>query len=250
MRLKGLGRIIAASVSSHKREIGFGIQCAAHALSIIFTVKATAKSCKAIDYTEAELGRKLTKKEKFKLCWKNYIPVAISEGAGLAGGIVEFTTANKAIAASAAMAEVSDKIIERYEEELSKTHSPEEVRDIRNNATKEVLDSDDYQSKPVVYLKPGEYTFRDGPTGQEFISTIKAMNACEARWTKRCILGDYVTRYDLYTDTLAIRHIPDDASNSYFTADCPPEFDYRPIIEDGELIILVEYDSMTDNAWP
>ena len=126
----------------------------------------------------------------------------------------------------------------------------ETVRDIRNNATKEVLKSDEYQSKPVVYLKPGEYTFRDGPTGQEFVSTIKAMDACEARWTKRCVLGDYVTRYDLYTDTLAIRHIPDDASNTYFTADCPPNFEYRPVLEDGELIILVDYDYLTDQSWP
>lgn len=121
--------------------------CSGVVATTILSANAGAKS--HIDILTKELKNNLedieplTVKEKVSMTWKNYIPTAIS-GVLTIGAIVGVRYVGwrreASLAALAASAGISDKLIDRYNYYISEYTSPETAAEIRSKAIQDVND--------------------------------------------------------------------------------------------------------------
>ena len=82
---KIMGKELADYAVKHRAGIGTVVSVGGTIISNILSTKAGAKSARAIDAKEQELGRQLTRMEKVKLCWTNHISSVATAGISCVG---------------------------------------------------------------------------------------------------------------------------------------------------------------------
>lgn len=105
-------------------------------------IVATIKSTRMVDAEERRLGRRMTKKELFKLVWKNYIVTAGAAVAGTTSVIIGQKQNNKRIAFVTAAGEIATSTASAAINELSeyKKHVAQKIGDEAANDIKKAVD--------------------------------------------------------------------------------------------------------------
>lgn len=142
-------------------------------LSNVASARAGAKSSRMIGQQEQLLGRKLTKKEKFKLCWKNYLlPVSIIAGSAVGVGGNHILN-SKSEAALLTAYSVSQNKLQSLQEKTEEIVGTQKATKIKDAVSKEVLDEhkNDTPSNTNIISESDKIKFIEPITGRTFMST-------------------------------------------------------------------------------
>ena len=141
----------------------------------IMSAKAGAKSARMIDDEERQLGRALTRKEKFKLCWKNFIlPVSTQTLtiAGIAGNGYLNMKSNAALLSAYAGAQSQ---LQKLQDKTKELVGPQKATKIKDEVNKELIS----ETKDIVPVNTNVVSSKDNITFIEPITKRKFMS----NWT-------------------------------------------------------------------
>ena len=156
-------------------------------LSNVASARAGAKSSRMIGQQEQLLGRKLTKKEIFKLCWKNYLlPVSIIAGSavGVGGNHILNTKSEAALLTAYSVSQNKLQSLQEKTEEIVGTQKATKIKDAVN---KDILDEhkNDIPVNTNTVSEKDNIKFIEPITNRTFWSTwnkvYEAVNKLNAR---------------------------------------------------------------------
>lgn len=177
-------------------------------ISNVLSVKAGAKSARMIDDQSTVLGRSLTKKEKFKLCWKNFIPSTSAQALAVAGIIGGEIISLKNEAALLTAVSMSTKHIQRLQEKTEEIAGTQKATKIKD-AVNEQIKKDNEKIEPVntnYISNKDNIKFIEPITGRAFMSTwnnvdkiVNELNALMINKKGNCYisLNDWFNRLGL-----------------------------------------------------
>ncbi len=160
----------------HEPECLTGTGLIGFVLTSIELSKATLKSVKQIERYSTE--KKLTKKEKVKLCWKYYIPPVL----GFLGSTVCIIASNRIYAKRnitlATTCALTESAFNEYRNQTKKVLDDEKEKQITQNTNKKIEEKSG--SKEIILSDDSKHLFKEPITGAYFQSTwndiCKAIN--------------------------------------------------------------------------
>lgn len=166
-----------------------------------YTVPVTAKVTRKIVAEEQQLGRPLTFKEKFKLSWKNYIPVAIGTIGGSTSAILGQKQAQQTAAAFAAELTKETIKLADYQKKVEETVGSETAEKIRNDISKDKLEktfgpADSYET--FVVASDVKVKYVDNYSGRVFYATPNQIDDIVNKVNKHMLDEDYISLNEVY----------------------------------------------------
>lgn len=167
---------------------------------------ATAKACEAIKEEEhrrefeqevnGEAASELTKKEKFKLVWKYYIPTVTTILAASSSIIAANCIMYKRNAALAASASLAINAYKDYKESVEKVGGEELVQKVQNDISQKKLDQADFSN--IVDTGNGKELCYEPYSGRLFLSSIEQLRHAENNLAFKMLDDMWVTLNDYY----------------------------------------------------
>lgn len=150
-----------------------------------FAIKGTIKSVRAID--EEKINRRLrdddqnilTKKEKVKLCWKYYIPTAISAGVTITALIAAHTISSKRAAVLASMYSMSEAALKEYQNKVIDVIGENKETKISDEIAKDKVKNNPIKDENIIKTTHGDQLFLDALSGRYFMSDIEYIRQCQ-----------------------------------------------------------------------
>ena len=142
-------------------------------LSNVASAKAGAKSSRAIGQQEQLIGRKLTKKEKVKLCWKYYLlPIGLITGSAVGIGGNHILNA-KSEAALLGAYSVSQAKLQKLQEKTEEIVGSQKATKIKDAVNKDIIDEhkNDIPVNNNVISEGDKIKFIEPITKRTFMST-------------------------------------------------------------------------------
>ena len=143
---------------------GVGLGCAVVTSSI-----AAVKSIRLIDAEEKRLGRKLTFKEKVKLCGKNYLPTMLlvcASGASLAFSGKKYA---KNLKEAGLLYAASEAARQSLEENIVKRFGQKKFNDVQDDVAKQYLEEHPVDiDADMITVGTGNVIFKDMLSGRTF----------------------------------------------------------------------------------
>lgn len=217
---------------------------------------ATYQSVRKVDRLRAELGRELTRKEKFKECWKFYIP-ATAIGAVSGGCIIGASRQSAKINASltAAYAE-SQAALVVLNDKISEKVGQKKVDEIHRAVVEEKMNSVPAPtSQQIVVMGKDPTLVFDKPSGRYFKGTYEKVKRAELEIDARVAAEDAVFWNDFYwalkaqgcTGQGIDRLPPDLGQNKGFVAhgishSMNIKYDTMLLEEEGEVCLTIDYE--------
>ena len=159
--------------------------------SNILSVKAGAKSTKMIAAEEEKLGRQLTKKEKIKLCWKNYIWTTTTQILTIIGVFGNQAVNNKNKAALLAAYTVSQNSLQTLQTKVAENVDSKKVTKIKDAVNKEIIEEhkDDTPAQTNLIGDKDTIKFIEPLTGRVFMSTWEKISQAALDCNTRIVTG-------------------------------------------------------------
>ena len=180
MDLKSIGTNLATGIKPHIQTVAKFCNDNAPTLlaiggmvgngaTLITSAMAGAKSQRMIFEEEVRLGRSLTREEKFKLCWKNYIIPTVCCGLGCACTWQSNREATARLMAANALANLATEKLrtleEKVDEELPKDKADKVKKAVDLEGVKEAM-----ESNAIENTGRGSTIFKDATMGGYFYS--------------------------------------------------------------------------------
>ena len=169
--------LLRTFLQKNKAEILTGAGLGGFFLSLFFTAKGTAKAVRKIDKRKQELGvDDLTLKEKFLLCWSDYIPTVAMTIASSAMIVKSDVIKAKETGELLSLAMVSRSLLNDYKEAVEETVDEKKKEKLEDKAIERKIDrilSD--PNTPVHSTGYGDVLFIENLTGTVFRSSKDAV---------------------------------------------------------------------------
>lgn len=231
--LKGITKVITAFAKVHSPELLVGLGVAGMATSTLLAVRATPKAVAKIDneidevnaelmdvavrnhQTEYSPIDKLKPFEVVKLCYKDYLPAAITGVAGvicIIGGTNISLRRNAALVTAVKLSEVTIKDLQDYKNKVVETIGEDASTEIEAKADKERVEKSISNIDDLIVHGDGPVLYHDLIGGQWFRSDPETIKAAINRLNHEMNNDMYVSLNDLYSklnlpDTVAGEHI-------------------------------------------
>lgn len=144
-------------------------------VSNIMSAKAGAKSARMIDDEERKLGRALTRKEKFKLCWKNYILSTGTQVLSVTGIVGNGYLNMKSNAALLSAYSISQSQLQKLQDKTKEIVGNQKATKIKDEVGKELIS----ENKDLLPANTNVVNSKDNVTFIEPLSKRKFMS----NWT-------------------------------------------------------------------
>ena len=138
--LKEVGRQVGGFCADNKAHICTALSVTGTIATGVFSARSGLRSARKIDQKEAELGRKLTSGEKFRLCGKDFIVPAICCVTASAGAIGSDILNTQTIARTNAALIMSEKAYEKLSEKTKEVLGEKKARQVQDEITKEKVE--------------------------------------------------------------------------------------------------------------
>jgi hypothetical protein len=208
MKLTKLVKDFGMALSKHSPEILVGLGISGMAATTVLAVRATPKAIKLIEKKADEEGclpEELSKTEKFKLCWKCYIPAAIS-GVTSAACIIGAHSVNvKRNAALAAAYTLSDSALREYRDAVVETIGEEKEKVVREKVAEKQLKKNPDTNAEVIVTDRGETLCYDSLSGRYFYSDPESIREAVNNLNEDMLNDMYVSLNEFY-DNLGLDH--------------------------------------------
>lgn len=192
-------------------------------------IAATIKSTRMVDAEERRLGRRMTKKEIFKLVWKNYI---VTAGAATAGTIsvvigqkqnnkrIAFVTAAGELATSTASAAINE--LHEYKKHVAQKIGDEAANDIKKAVDDKIHADGDKTTNETIkdnvfYIGDKETSriiYEEGITGRRFTARPIDIEKAEVRLTSEMQSRGWINENDIH-EALGLSETDNGERNGY-----------------------------------
>lgn len=234
---------LRTAVVKHSPEILTGIGIAGMITTTILAVKATPKALLLKDEAEDERGAYLTPLETVKVCWKPYIPAAVT-GVVSVGCLIGASSVNaRRNAALATAYKLSETALTEYREKVVETIGEKKEQVIRDKVAQEKVDKEPVSKKEVYITDTGTQLCFDVMSSRYFESSIEKIKKAANELNRRLSTGEnYVSLSDFY-DEIGLRHTKNSDNLGWnISRDGWVELDFSATIADDERpCIVVDY---------
>lgn len=181
---------IQTILTKHSPEILTGIGIAGMVASTVLAVQATPKAIKLIE-TERELteanNEELTKIDKVKVCWKCYIPAAVTGVMSIACLIGASSVNAKRNAALTAAYTLSDSALREYRSKVIETIGEKKDKTVKDKISEDQIKSNPVTKNEVYITDKGDSLCFEPISGRYFKSDIDKIKKAENNLNKRII---------------------------------------------------------------
>ena len=208
MKKPDVSKIIKSAkttLSKHSPEILTGIGIAGMITTTVLAVKATPKAIDIIREAEYEAKEVLSKTEKFKMCWKFYIPSAVTCVASVSCLIGASSVNVRRNAALATAYSLSETALREYKEQVIETFGEKKEQIVKDKVAKEKIEKDPVSKNEVIITEKGNTLCYDSISGRYFISDIERIRKAANELNRRILLEMYVSLNEFY-DELDLDH--------------------------------------------
>ena len=190
------------TISKHSPEILIGIGIAGMVTTTILAVRDTPKALCLIEEAKDEKGEELTAVEKVKVCWKCYIPAAVT-GVLSIGCLIGANSVNaRRNAALATAYKLSETALSEYKEKVIETIGEKKEETVRESIDKDRLDKKPIDSAHIIVTGKGTTRCFDPISGRRFESDIERIKKAENELNKRMLhdMFGYVSLNEFYDE--------------------------------------------------
>jgi len=170
----------------HEPELLMAMGISGLLFSVGWSIKASFKVSKKIEaYKKEHNCTKLTFREIFKLCWKDYLPVAISTAVSVPCIISGNRVSSKRYAALATAYTISETALQEYQDQTRKIVGEKKAQEIQEAANEETVKKTYQGGNQIIMTSNGDHKFYEPISGRYFESTWnkiqKAANELNAK---------------------------------------------------------------------
>lgn len=200
---KGLVKSVEKTVVKYGPEILTGIGITGMITSTVLAVKATPKAVRIIQ--DAEKEKKIDAKEKIKLCWKLYIPAAVTCLSG-AGCVIGASSVNfKRNAALATAYSISEAAIKEYKEKVVETLGEKKEKAIHDEIAKDKVKEMPASLNEVIITGNGTTLCLDSISGRYFMSDMQTIKKAINELNHEMMIDNFVSLNEFY-DGIGLAH--------------------------------------------
>lgn len=202
-------------VVKHSPEILTGFGIAGMVTTTILAVKATPKALQLIEeekqYREIDrengvdecfAPEKISNLDAIKLCWKCYIPAAITGTASIICLISASSTHIRRNAALATAYKLSETALTEYKDKVVETIGEKKEQIVRDKVAEEKVKKNPVTKSEVIITGNGDTLCFDPMSGRYFQSNIEKIKRAENELNKRMLhsMFGYVSLNDFYDE--------------------------------------------------
>lgn len=170
---------LAESARKHSPEILTAMGVSGMIASTVMAVQATPKALQKVKDKEEAEGRKLTKIEVVKECWKCYIPTVITTTVSAACIIGANSVHSRRNAALAAAYSFSETALRDYKDKTLEAVGEKKEQEIRNEVAKEQVQRVERSDRDIFLTGDGDELCFDPLSGRYFRSSTLFLKKCE-----------------------------------------------------------------------
>lgn len=180
-------------VSKHSSGILTGLGISGMFSAIVMTVPATVKAVRLIDEAEAE-----TPKEKVKVAWKCYIPVAVTSVVSGTCLVCAATVSSRRNAALATAYSLTETAFRDYKEKVVETLGEEADKKAMEAVAEKQVREKPVDNKEIIITGNGEVLCYDSISGRYFESSINEIDKAVNYLNRQMLTDMYVSLNDFY----------------------------------------------------
>lgn len=236
MNIRGILKAARGFTIKHGPEILTAVGTIGLIASGIMAVNQTPRAMEILREHEEELGTELTAQEKFKACWKTYLPSVLLATSSVASIIFARRIDARRAAAWAAAYQMSENALLRLENSVKDELGENKLKKIQDNATAKLIEENPANPEEIINTGDGDDLFMDYYSKRYFRSCTKAINTRYNHFIARLQHEDYMTPNDWLYEMDLPRICPELGDCKYFTSamyqskllDDEPEYTYGP----------------------
>ena len=236
MNIRGILKAARGFTIKHGPEILTAVGTIGLIASGIMAVNQTPRAMEILREHEEELGTELTAQEKFKACWKTYLPSVLLATSSVASIIFARRIDARRAAAWAAAYQMSENALLRLENSVKDELGENKLKKIQDNATAKLIEENPVNPEEIINTGDGDDLFMDYYSKRYFRSCTKAINTRYNHFIARLQHEDYMTPNDWLYEMDLPRICPELGDCKYFTSamyqskllDDEPEYTYGP----------------------
>lgn len=196
MKIKEIKTNVGRSLHKNSPSIFTGIGIGGVLTTAYLASKATFKIANDIN-SDSTLGRpELSRKEKVKKYWPQYIPTAISAGITIGCIVSGARIGNKRAAAAYSLLSVSEKAFTEYKEKVVEQIGAKKEQTLRDEIAQDKVNKT--LDKNVVVIGNGNVLCFDMFSGRYFNSDMETLRKSENTINAKLIRETYATVSDFY----------------------------------------------------
>ena len=208
LQLSKVAKDLGTVLSKHRPEILIGVGVSGMIATIVLAVRATPKAIELIEQKADDencFPCEIKNVEKIKLCWKLYLPAAITGVASIACVIGAQSVNARRNAALAAAYALSDSTLREYRDKVIETIGEEKEKVVREKVAEEHLKKNPDTNAEVIVTNRGETLCYDSLSGRYFYSDPETIRQAVNDLNETMLNDMYVSLNEFY-DNLDLDH--------------------------------------------
>lgn len=181
-------KAIKPFVVKHQPELLMGFGLSGLLFSTFWATKASFKVSKKIEnYKKEHACDKLTKKEIFKLAWRDYLPVVLSTAFSIPCIVCGNRISNKRYTALAAAYTISETALQEYREKTREIVGEKKAQQIQEAANDEAVKRTFQNNSKIIMTNTGENLFYEPLTDRYFMSSWNNIQRAQNELNAKCL---------------------------------------------------------------
>lgn len=197
-RVSTVIKSIQKSVTRHSPEILMGIGIAGMVTTTVLAVKATPKALRLLEEARRESDDGLTGTDKVKVCWKCYIPAAVTGVVSVSCLIGASSVNNRRNAALATAYKLSETALTEYRDKVVETIGEKKEQLVREKVAEEHIKKNPVSKNEVLITQKGETLCYDSISGRYFKSDIDKIKKTVNDLNRRMLNDMYISLNEFY----------------------------------------------------
>ena len=189
---------VQKAVTKHSPEILTGIGIAGMVTTTILAVKATPKALRLLEGAQSEASEELTNIEKVKVCWKCYVPAAVTGALSVTCLIGASSVNNRRNAALATAYKLSETALTEYREKVVETIGEKKEQLVREKVAEEHIKKNPVSKNEVLITQKGDTLCYDSISGRYFKSDIDKIKKTVNELNRRMLNEMYISLNEFY----------------------------------------------------
>lgn len=206
-KLANIAKSMKMTMVKHSPEILTGVGIAGMVTTTVLAVKATPQALMLIEDARFEKHDDLDVKETVKVCWKCYIPAAVTGAVSIGCLVGASAVSVKRNAALATAYALSETALAEYREKVVETIGEKKEQGVRDKVAKQQIEKQPVVKSEIIVTGKGDSLCFDPLSARYFTSDIEFIKKAENKLNKRMIhdIGGYISINDFY-DELNLPH--------------------------------------------
>lgn len=208
VNVAGIVKNAKTVLSKHAPEILIGVGIAGMWTTTVLAVAATPKAVSLIEEEQsAKEVDKLNPWETIKVCWKCYIPAAVTGAASTACLIGSSRVSVRRNTALAAAYKLSQNALSEYKDAVIDSIGEKKERNIRDKVAENAIKKEHIDEEDVIITGRGNTRCYDAVFGRCFRSSREVIERAMNEVNRRIVSGDMYASLNDFYDEIDLDHV-------------------------------------------